>query len=230
MKTLGLIGGMSWQSTVGYYQQLNQGVAERLGGLHSAKLLLASADFAPIAQKQAEEQWESLCEDLISVAQKLEAAGCDGVMICTNTMHLLADEVQSNINIPLLHIADATGNKLTRLGISKTGLLGTTFTMQKPFYKQRLRDNFDIDVVVPDSHQQESIHDVIYHELCRGIIKPTSAQLYIDVVDSLGQKGCEGIVMGCTEIGLLLKQQDVALPLIDTTTAHCEMGIEFLLS
>ncbi|XOV80961.1 MAG: aspartate/glutamate racemase family protein [Aestuariibacter sp.] len=229
MKTIGLIGGMSWQSTTGYYQHINRQVAQRLGGLHSAKLLLSSLDFAPIAAQQANEQWSELGELMTTEARRLENAGAQAVLIGTNTMHFLAEQVQANINIPLLHIADAAGQKLNQIGVQHAGLLGTAFTMNKGFYKIRLQEKFGIAVTVPDAPRRADIHRIIYDELCHGTISSDSRAIYVDAVNDLVKQGCKAIVMGCTEIGLLLRPQDAQVPLLDTTTLHCEMAVDFML-
>lgn len=230
MKTIGLLGGMSWQSTQTYYRQINEQVALQKGGLHSAKIAMVSVDFAPIAQMQKEEKWTEMGESLACTAKQIEAAGAECLLICTNTMHLVAEQVQSAISIPLLHIADATGQKLAADGVQKVALLGTAFTMQKPFYKQRIQDNFGIEVIVPDLHQQQVIHRVIYDELCLGKIEANSRESYQDIVADLKTRGAEAVILGCTEIGLLLKPERSSLPLYDTALIHAHFAVEFALS
>ena len=230
MKTIGLLGGMSWQSTQSYYQLINGAVAQRLGGLHSAKIALVSVDFAPIAALQAQQEWQKMAGILSKSARQLEAAGADCVLICTNTMHLVAEQVQQAVSIPLLHIADATAVQLQTDGVSRVALLGTAFTMQKTFYKTRLQTRFGIDVMVPEDGEQRLVHDVIYQELCQGLIQDDSRQGYIDIVNRLAELGAEAVILGCTEIGLLLQQQDVTVPLYDTARLHALAAVDFALA
>ncbi len=230
MKTIGLLGGMSWQSTVSYYQAINQGIAKALGGLHSAKIAMVSVDFDPIARLQSADDWGSMATMLSKSAQQIEQAGADCLLIATNTMHLVADHVQASIDIPLLHIADATAVALEQDGINQVALLGTAFTMQKPFYKDRLRVNFGISTLVPDAHGQQIVHDVIYNELCQGVVAESSKQAYLEVVSGLQLRGAQGLVLGCTEIGLLLQQRDVAIPVYDTAALHAQAAVEFALA
>lgn len=229
MKTIGLLGGMSWQSTQSYYRIINQQVATQKGGLHSAKIAMVSVDFAPIAKMQAEGKWQEMGEMLSVSARQIEAAGADCLVICTNTMHLLSEQIEQAISIPLIHIADATAKQLVAENISKVALLGTEFTMQKPFYKQRIKDNFGIEVLVPENDEQDIIHRIIYEELCLGEIKEESKQEYVSIVKSLQKKGAEGVILGCTEIGLLLKPQDSSLPLYDTAQIHALAAAGFAL-
>ncbi|MEL7309109.1 MAG: aspartate/glutamate racemase family protein [Pseudomonadota bacterium] len=206
MKTIGLIGGMSWESTQSYYQLLNQGVKNKLGGLHSAKIVLVSLDFAEIAVLQQQQDWPQMAEILIKAAKQVEAAGADYLLICTNTMHKLAKQVQDAVAIPLLHIADAVGENLIQHNFKKVALLGTQFTMEQDFYKQRLADKFAIEVLIPDAQGRETVHRVIYDELCKGIISPESKAEYLTIIDNLTQQGAEAIILGCTEIALLVQQ------------------------
>ena len=229
MKKIGLLGGMSWQSTVTYYQKINQEIAKRKGGLHSARIIMESVDFAPIAQLQAEDAWQEMSEQLTEAALNIQKAGADCLLICTNTMHLVAPQIQQHIDIPLLHIADATGKQLQRDSVKKVALLGTAFTMQKPFYKERLTERFDIEVIVPSPSQQDIVHRVIYEELCLGNINPDSKQTYLEIASELTARGAQGIILGCTEIGLLLQQQDSTLPLYDTVALHADAAVEFAL-
>ncbi len=226
MKTIGLIGGMSWESTQSYYQFLNQGIKSKLGGLHSAKIVLVSLDFAEIAALQQQHDWPQMAKILIKAAKQVEAAGADYLLICTNTMHKLAEQVQATVSIPLLHIADAVGENLIQNNFKKVALLGTQFTMEQDFYKQRLADKFAIDVLIPDAQGREAVHRVIYDELCKGIIKPASKAKYLTIIDDLSKQGAEAIILGCTEIALLVQQTDTSIPLLDSTALHCAMAIE----
>lgn len=226
MKTIGLIGGMSWESTQSYYQLLNQGIKNKLGGLHSAKIVLVSLDFAEIAMLQQQQDWPQMAEILIKAAKQVEAAGADYLLICTNTMHKLAEQVQAAVAIPLLHIADAVGENLIQHNFKKVALLGTQFTMEQDFYKQRLADKFAIDVLIPDAQGRETVHRVIYDELCKGVISPQSKAEYLTIIDNLTQQGAEAIILGCTEIALLVQQADTSIPLLDSTALHCAMALE----
>ena len=226
MKTIGLIGGMSWESTQSYYQLLNQGIKNKLGGLHSAKIVLVSLDFAEIAVLQQQQDWPQMAEILIKAAKQVEAAGADYLLICTNTMHKLAEQVQAAVAIPLLHIADAVGENLIQHNFKKVALLGTQFTMEQDFYKQRLADKFAINVLIPDTQGRETVHRVIYDELCKGIISPESKAEYLTIIDDLTQQGAEAIILGCTEIALLVQQSDTSIPLLDSTALHCAMALE----
>jgi aspartate racemase len=229
MKTIGLIGGMSWESSVEYYRIINETVRDRLGGLHSAKSVLYSVDFSEIEALQHQGKWEEATERMISAARHVEEGGADFVIICTNTMHKMADDVQANITIPLLHIADATGEKIRAQGLTKIGLLGTKFTMEEDFYKGRLTAQHGLAVIVPTKEQRETIHSVIYDELCLGKIRSTSRRQYLDIMDNLVGKGAEGIILGCTEIGLLVEDEDSRVPLFDTTKIHAVAAVEFAL-
>ncbi|MFT2092928.1 aspartate/glutamate racemase family protein [Paraglaciecola sp. 2405UD69-4] len=220
MKTIGLIGGMSWESTASYYQQLNQGIKQHLGGLHSAKIVMVSVDFAEIEALQHMGDWQKTAEILANAALSLEAAGADFFLICTNTMHKVADYVTQAVSIPLLHIADATGQQLVTEKISKVGLLGTKFTMEQDFYKQRIINKFAIDVIVPTDKEQDLIHSVIYQELCLGKVSNSSRDRYLKVIENLVERGAEGVILGCTEIGLLIEKQHTSTPLFDTTHIH----------
>ncbi|WP_428776074.1 aspartate/glutamate racemase family protein [Vibrio sp.] len=229
MKTIGLIGGMSWESTTSYYQLINQGIKQRLGGLNSAKIVLNSINFAELEPMQRENRWDDAADLLVTAAKSVEQAGADFVMICTNTMHKVADEVADAVTIPLLHIADATGAQLTKEHIRRVGLLGTAFTMEQSFYKQRLQQRFDLEVLVPEANARERVHQVIYQELCLGQIRPESKAEFIDVINQLKSQGAQAIILGCTEIGLLVEQQDVDIPLYDTTAIHAKAAIELAL-
>tara|TARA_B110000967_G_scaffold106619_1_gene109320 strand:- start:20966 stop:21664 length:699 start_codon:yes stop_codon:yes gene_type:complete len=226
MKTIGLIGGMSWESTSLYYSALNQGVRETLGGLHSAKICLYSVDFHEIEQLQRLGKWQDTADILVKAAKALEAGGADLFLICSNTMHKVAAEVQAAVKIPLLHIADATANELLTDGITKVGLLGTAFTMQQEFYKGRLVEEFGIEVITPSADQQQKVHEVIYQELCLGQIDKESKRYYLNVIEDLFDQGAQAIILGCTEITLLVQQADTSIPLYDTTAIHAQSAVE----
>ncbi|MGF1695195.1 aspartate/glutamate racemase family protein [Vibrio lamellibrachiae] len=225
MKTIGMIGGMSWESTVTYYQAMNQGVNSALGGLHSAQVVLVSVDFAVIEKFQANGEWDKAAELLSQAAQSLEKAGADFFIICTNTMHKVAETVQSQVNIPLLHIADATGQQLKRNGITRVGLLGTAFTMEQDFYKGFLERKYGIEVIVPNGVQRRLVHDVIYQELCLGKLNNRSKTDFLTVIGDLYESGAEAVILGCTEIGLLVKPNDTRVLLFDTTKIHVESAV-----
>lgn len=229
MKTIGLIGGMSWESTQSYYRLLNEGVKKQLGGLHSAKIVLYSVDFAEIETLQHQGEWQQTGEILGAAAASVQAAGADFLLICTNTMHKVAPAIEEKISIPLLHIADATADVLIEQGIHRIGLLGTRFTMEQAFYRERLQQR-GIDVVVPDSDDRELVHQVIYSELCLGICNPQSKAKYLQVVSRLADKGAQGVILGCTEIALLIQQQDTSVPLYDTTAIHAEQAVHLALA
>ena len=224
MKTIGLIGGMSWESTQTYYQLINQKVRDELGGLHSARLVLYSVDFAEIEALQHQGDWAATGEILGAAGKALAAAGADFIVLCTNTMHKVADSIEKASGLTMLHIADATADALHRDGIDCVGLLGTKFTMEQAFYKERL-ENRGIRVLVPDDAQRALVHTVIYDELCRGIIGQPSKQGYLQVLDLLAARGAQGVILGCTEIGLLMQQADTAIPLYDTTRIHAEQAV-----
>jgi len=226
MKTIGLLGGMSWESTANYYRTINNGIKQTLGGLHSAKIAMFSVDFHEIEQLQRKGDWDKTAIILSSAAHSIEAAGADFLLICTNTMHKVANDIQANISIPLIHIADATAQVLQTDGITKVGLLGTRFTMEQDFYKNRLINNFNIDVIVPDSDQQTIIHDVIYNELCLGIINNDSKEKYLNIISELFEQGAQAVILGCTEIALLVKQIDTNVPLYDTTHIHATAAVK----
>ncbi|MER9729458.1 aspartate/glutamate racemase family protein [Mesorhizobium sp. M0217] len=230
MKTLGLIGGMSWESTAIYYRLLNEIVRERLGGLHSAKLLLHSFDFAEIAERQHHGDWDSAGVLLADAARKLEAGGAEGLLICTNTMHKLADRVQAAVSIPLIHIADATAVAVKGAGVKRPALLATRFTMEQDFYKGRLTEKYGLQPVVPDQAGRDMVHQVIYDELCRGIVSAASKAAYIDEVARLRRdEKIDGVIMGCTEITMLIGQRDFDIPVFDTTRIHAEAAVAFML-
>lgn len=221
MKTIGLIGGMSWESTVTYYQVINETVKKELGGLHSAKCILYSVDFDEIEKYQSDGEWNKSAEVLAQAASALERAGADFIVICTNTMHKVAPEISRKITVPLLHIADMTAIELKKSNIKKVGLLGTKYTMQQAFYKNVLQAN-GIEVIVPDDAGIEVVNSVIYDELCIGKISAQSKATYLRIISELSNKGAQGIILGCTEIGLLVKQSDTTVPLFDTALIHAQ--------
>ncbi|SDO68818.1 aspartate racemase [Halomonas shengliensis] len=229
MKTIGLIGGMSWESTQTYYRLINQGVKARLGGLHSAKLVLYSVDFAEIEALQRRGDWAATAQILGEAARSLAAAGANFLVLCTNTMHKVAPQLEQAVAIPLLHIADATANELHRQGVTRVGLLGTRFTMEQAFYRERLEAQ-GIQVLTPDAAQRERVHTVIYDELCRGEIRTDSRADYLEIVGSLAGQGAQGVILGCTEIGLLIEADDTDVPLFDTTAIHAEQAVEAALA
>ena len=229
MKTIGLLGGMSWESTVGYYRAINEGIKREKGGLHSAKVALVSLDFAPIEIMQQQGDWDGMANILARGAGEVTAAGADCLLICTNTMHRVADTVQDNIDIPLLHIADATAEALKREGIRRVGLLGTAFTMEQSFYAGRLTTQHGLDVLIPNAAQRELVHRVIYEELCLGTLNDASRDAYLEIIQALSDRGAGGVILGCTEIGLLVKPEDTATPLFDTTAIHAEAAVRFAL-
>lgn len=226
MKTIGLIGGMSWESTSLYYEIINKVVSEKLGGLHSAKIILYSVDFAEIEELQRKGQWSKSAEILADIAMKLERAGADFILISTNTMHKVADQVQEKINIPILHIAEATAKELKENKIDKVLLLGTKYTMTEDFYKGKLEAE-GIDVVVPNEEDIEIVNEIIFSELCLGKINEKSREKYINIINSFKKKGVQGVILGCTEIGLLIKQKDLELPVFDTTIIHCQQAANY---
>ena len=229
MKTIGLIGGMSWESSLEYYRIINETVKMKLGGLHSAKSLMFSFDFAEIEKMQSEGDWLSATIMMVDVAKRLELSGADFVIICTNTMHRMAEAVQDSISIPLLHIADATAQKIKELNYKKVGLLGTRFTMEQDFYKKRLFEKHAIEVIIPDEDERIEVHNIIYQELCLGIIQQNSRARYKSIIANLAAKGAEGIILGCTEITLLISEKDVAVSLFDSTRIHAKAAVDYAL-
>ena len=226
MKTIGMIGVMSWESTASYYNALNTGVKEDLGGLHSAQICMYSVDFAEIERLQHLGDWAATAEILIDAAQKVEAGGADFLLICTNTMHKVAPEVEAAISIPLLHIADATAEVLVADNVKRVGLLGTKFTMEEDFYKGRLTDKYNIEVIVPERDDIDIVHRVIYSELCLGKVLDDSRQEYLRIIESLHAKGAEAVILGCTEIALLVQQSYSSVPLYDTTEVHASRAVQ----
>ena len=229
-KKLGLLGGMSWESTVSYYQAINRGVNARLGGLHSAPLIISSVDFAHIEQLQHKGEWDKTADILIREAKHLETAGAKAILICTNTMHKVAADIEQKITIPLIHIADATGGVLQQDRLKKVGLLGTRFTMEQTFYTSRLKEIFGIDVVTPNAQQRDTVHNIIYEQLCKGVICVESRNAYIDIINELAAEGAEGIILGCTEIALLVQQHHTKVKLYDTTAIHASAAVDFALA
>ncbi|MBB6497574.1 aspartate/glutamate racemase family protein [Methanococcus maripaludis] len=229
MKTIGLIGGLSWESTLEYYRTINQSIRDKLGAPHSAKCILYSVDFAEFDKLSHDEEWDIIAEKLTDIAKTLEKAGAEGILICTNTMHTVADSVSENINIPLVHIVDAVAEDIKQKNIKKVGLLGTKFTMEQEFYSGRLKEKHGIDVIIPSDEERDVIHNVIYKELVSGIIKDESRQKYLKIIDNLVENGAEGIILGCTEIPLLIKQEHCSTVIFDTSKIHAEAAVNFAL-
>lgn len=226
MRTIGLIGGMSWESTVHYYRIINEEVRRRLGGLHSAQLVMYSVDFAPIGRMQAEARWGDAGDALADAAARLERAGADFVVVCTNTMHKVAPVIEARVGIPMLHVTDATGAAIRARGLSRVGLLGTRFTMEQAFYRDRLVERFGLDVITPPDADRTRVHDIIYDELCQGRIEDASRDAYRAIIARLVAQGAQGIILGCTEISLLIGAQDVAVPVFDTTALHAIAAVD----
>ncbi|MGJ8687947.1 MAG: aspartate/glutamate racemase family protein [Gammaproteobacteria bacterium] len=229
MKTIGLLGGMSWQSTAGYYRAINEGVKKSLGGLHSAKIAMVSVDFAEIEVMQNKGDWDGSAKLLSEAALRVQTAGADLLLICTNTMHKVASQIEDAIDIKLLHIADATGEVLVNEGIKTVGLLGTAFTMEQDFYKGRLEERYGLNVLIPNEKDVQIIHDVIYQELCLGEIRQESKQEYLRIIEALAAQGAQGVILGCTEIGMLVNQHDTKVTLFDTTEIHTESAVRYSL-
>lgn len=230
MKTIGLIGGMSWESSAVYYRLLNEGVRERRGPTASARCLLWSFDFAEIERLQRAGEWDRLGEAMADAAVRLEGAGADLLLLCTNTMHLVAEAIERAVSVPLLHIADATGARIAAAGLSRVGLLGTAFTMEQPFYRDRLRERFALDVIVPGTGDRADVHRIIYDELVAGVVTEASRQRYREAIAGLVERGAQAVILGCTEIMLLVRPEDSAVPLFDTTALHAEAALEIALS
>lgn len=230
MKTIGMLGGMSWESTMSYYKLINEGIKTSLGGLHSAKICMYSVDFDEIEKLQHSGRWQETADILSRAARAVEAGGADFLVICTNTMHKVAPEIEAAISIPVLHIADATARRLLANRISRAGLLGTRFTMEQDFYKGRLTEKFGIDVLIPEDRQRDMIHDVIYAELCRGKISEGSRRQYLETIDALHARGAEAVILGCTEIGLLVDQRHTSVTLYDTASIHAEEAAQMAIS
>ena len=230
MKTIGMLGGMSWESTASYYKALNEGVKHSLGGLHSAKICMVSVDFAEIEALQHQGDWQQTAKLLTKAAKSVEVGGANFLLICTNTMHKVADEIASNITIPILHIADATAEQLKLDNISRVGLLGTQFTMEQNFYKERLTNKHNIEVLIPEPNERKRVHEVIYSQLCQGIIDDDSRTDYVRIIERLFAQGAQAIILGCTEIALLVKPQHTQVPLYDTTKIHAEAAVKLALA
>lgn len=230
MKTLGLIGGMSWESSAEYYRLLNRGVKQRLGGQHNARSLLLTVDFHDVETLMRNDRWDDAGHLLAGAAQTLERAGADALLLCTNTLHKVAAAVESAVTIPLLHIADATGAAITRAGMTRIGLLGTRFTMEQDFYRQRLEQRFGLSVITPGVDQRNEINRIVFDELCQGRLLAESRQTMLAAIEALGAAGAEGVILGCTEFSLLVKPGDATLPLFDTTALHAETAIAFALA
>ncbi|MCB0162728.1 MAG: aspartate/glutamate racemase family protein [Anaerolineae bacterium] len=230
MKTIGLLGGMSWESTELYYRWINEGIKKRLGGLHSARIALVSVDFQEIERLQHHDQWDEAGAILALAAQQIEAAGADFLLICTNTMHKVAPQIERAVNIPILHLADATAQRIKAQGLTTVGLLGTNFTMEQDFYKGRLIDKHGLNVIIPPAADRQLIHQVIYDELCLGVVKAASRQEFLRIMADLRDAGAEGIIEGCTEIVMLVQQTHTDIPLFDTTAIHAESAIELALA
>ena len=227
-RTLGIIGGMSWESTESYYRLINEGIKAELGNLHSADLLIHSVDFAPIGELQAQGAWDEMGAILANSGKRLQAAGAQGLLIATNTMHKVIDDVQAATNLPIIHIADATAKAIQAQGLTKIALLGTQFTMTQDFYKQRLID-VGLQVLIPENDARAEVHRIIYDELCQGQFLDSSRQYYSQVIKDLANKGAEGVILGCTEIGLLIQQADSPIAVFDTTAIHAAAAVQFLL-
>lgn len=228
-RTLGIIGGMSWESTESYYRLINEGIKARLGNLHSADLLIHSVDFAPIEILQAKGAWDEMGKVLANSGKRLQAAGAQGLLIATNTMHKVVDDVQAATNLPIIHIADVTAAAIKQQGLTKVALLGTQFTMTEDFYKQRLIDA-GLQVLIPETGARAEVHRIIYEELCQGQLLDSSRQYYQQVIEDLADKGAKGVILGCTEIGLLIQQADSPISVFDTTAIHAAAAVDFLLS
>lgn len=230
MKTIGLLGGMSWESTALYYKLINEEIKKQLGGLHSAKVVIYSIDFDEIEKLQHCGNWDETAVILSEAAKNIQNASADFLLICTNTMHKVAPEIKKNIDIPILHIADATGKKLQEENIEKIGLLGTAFTMKQDFYKERINNNFNIEVIIPNELDMNIVHKIIYEELCLGVLKDDSKKEYLRIIDNLVSKGTQGVILGCTEIGMLIKKEDTKVKLFDTTLIHSLEAVKQALS
>lgn len=229
MKTIGIIGGMSWESTALYYAAINRGIAKELGGLHSAKIMMASVDFHEIEELQAAGKWAAAGDMLGTAGLQLKKAGADFLLIATNTMHIVAQQVEDMSGLDVLHIADATAGEIQKNGFKTIGLLGTAFTMEKDFYKGRLEDKFNLTVLTPDAPARALVHDVIYNELCKGTVLDTSRSDYLAVINGLQKQGAEAIILGCTEIGMLIKPEHTPMPLLDTTAIHAAAAVDYAL-
>lgn len=230
MKTIGLIGGMSWESTVEYYRIINQEVGRRLGGFHSAKILMHSVDFGDIEGLMQEGSWDAIGSHMATIAKTLERNGADVILLCTNTVHKVANSIEIAIEVPFIHIADATGGAIASMGLEKVGLLGTRYTMEGDFYRERLTEKFGLSILIPSNETRGIVNEVIFNELCHGVINPSSRDRFKEVVHELVGRGAEGIILGCTEIPLLIKEGDSPVPLFDTTRLHALKAVDFALA
>ena len=229
MKTIGVIGGMSWESSLLYYRLINEAIKQRLGGLHSAQILMYSVDFAPIEKLQHSGDWDGAASILVAAARRLEAGGADFFLIATNTMHQVADIVSAAVSIPLLHIADATAEVLIQNAVRRIGLLGTAFTMELDIYRKRISEQHAIEVVVPELHDRQMVHDIIFQELCQGQIEPESREVYLAIIERMREHQIDGVILGCTEIGMLLQPQHTDIKLYDTTAIHAQLAVNWAL-
>lgn len=229
MKTVGMLGGMSWESTSSYYTAINEGIKTSLGGLHSAKICMVSVDFHEVEVLQSQGNWDEAAELLAKASLSVQAGGADFLLICTNTMHKVAPQIEASLTIPILHIADATALELKSNSIARVGLLGTRFTMEQDFYKGRLSEQHGIEVLVPDEEDRSTVHEIIYNELCLGEVKPESKAAYVEIINKLHAQGAQAVILGCTEIALLVQQQDTHVPLYDTTEIHAMAAVNYAL-
>jgi len=229
MKAIGLIGGMSWESTALYYKQINEGIRQRLGGLHSARIAMVSIEFEPMERLQRENRWSEAGKQLAIAARQVEDAGADFIVLCTNTMHKVADAIQAAVDIPLLHIADATAEAIISAGFNTVGLLGTRFTMQEDFYRGRLEEKYGLKVLVPPEDEMTIVHGTIYNELVRGVVREESRKKYLEIIEQLRERGAQGVIEGCTEIVMLVDQSHTNMPLFDTTAIHARAAVEMAL-
>lgn len=230
MKTIGMIGGMSWESSLEYYRIFNETVKAKLGGFHSAQCLIVSVDFAAVEHLQHANRWDELTEMMVAAGEQLKAGGADFIVIATNTMHVMAAEIEARTGLPVLHIAEVTGQKIAAQGLRRVALLGTKFTMEGDFYRQVLREKFGIEVIIPEAGERDLVHRVIYQELCLGLVRSESREAYQKVIHGLAQRGAEGVILGCTEIPLLIHSEDADIPVFDTTRIHAEAAVELALA
>lgn len=229
MRKIGLIGGMSWESSLHYYRLINQAIRERLGGHRSAELVMVSLDFAPIEEMQRKDAWDEAAALLAKAARECVAAGAGGIVLCTNTMHVVAGAIEEAVAVPMIHIADATGEAIVASGLRRVGLLGTSFTMERDFYRKRLERNFDLEILIPEERSRKEVHRVIFEELVQGITNAESKERYLSVIEELAAEGAEGIILGCTEIGMLVPPGEHRLPLFDTTEIHAAAAVDWML-
>jgi aspartate racemase len=230
VKTLGLIGGMTWHSTADYYRLINEGVAAKLGGYRSAEMVMVSVDFAPVEDLQTKGDWTGLGRMMVRAAETLEGAGAEAIVICANTMHQLAPDIEAAVRLPIIHIADAAAAEIGKRGVRTVGLLGTRYTMEMDFYRARLQDRHGLKVLVPDAAGRDVVHGIIYNELGQGIIRDASRRAYVEIIEELVKRGAEGVILGCTEIPLLIKEKDGPVPVFDTTALHAAAAVDFALS